>query len=451
MVEKEIMTKLFKHQKKAHRTINQFNGRCLVSHEMGLGKTLTSLSWGIENKKFPIIVVCPASLKWNWKREVKHHFGMKVRVLKGQTPDMNLPKRDITIINYDILQYWLQYIQDINPKLLIIDECHMIGSRTTKRTKSVKYIARGVPHVLALSGTPLVNRPAELWNTLNIIKPRLFPTFFHYALEYCGAKRNRWGWEYKGATNIAKLHQILLDNVMDRCKKSDTDLDLPEKMRIVMPFEIESKEYDFALNNFKGWLQKNRPDKADASWRAKQVTQLGYLKQLAAKAKLPIVIDWVDDFLQESSGKLILFGIHKEILKVLKDRYKNICVSIDGETAPDDRQIACDRFQNADGVRLFIGQIKAAGVGLNLTAAETVGFVELGWTPGEHTQGEDRCHRIGTRNAVSCYYFVAKDTIEEKLLKIIQEKQQNITRILDGRNVEEGLDLWDQLCKEMGI
>jgi SWI/SNF-related matrix-associated actin-dependent regulator 1 of chromatin subfamily A len=175
---------------------------------------------------------------------------------------------------------------------------------------------------------------------------------------------------------------------------------------------------------------------------------MGYLKRLAAELKTKAVTDWIDTFLEETEEKLVVFAIHKSIINVLKERYPNSVV-VTGSVTGKKRQRAVDKFQRHKGTRLFIGNLQAAGVGLTLTASSTVVFAELGWTPGEHTQGEDRVHRIGQKYPSTCYYLIGVDTIEEKLSRIIQEKQTILSSTLDGGCIEEQLDIFDQLQQEI--
>ena len=190
--------------------------------------------------------------------------------------------------------------------------------------------------------------------------------------------------------------------------------------------------------------------KALKARKAKYLVRMGYLKRLAAELKMKAVCDWVDTFLEDTDEKLVLFAIHRKVITILQERYGKKSVVIDGSTKKRMRQLMVDKFQENPRCRLFIGQLTAAGVGINLTAASTVAFVELSWVPSEHTQGEDRCHRIGTVNPVSIYYLIAKGTIEEKLCKVIQAKQRVLNRTLDGAATKvSNLDVYTQLEKEL--
>ena len=335
---------------------------------------------------------------------------------------------------------------------ILVSNCgSYLGNPGTQRTKAIRKLCTEVPQVIALSGTPLVNRPAELWPTLNILRPDLFKSFWPFGMHFCGPRRIPFGsgWDFRGASHLDELHALLFKELVIRRRKVDVLKDLPGKQRHVVPLALTNpKEYEHAHNQFLDWLRKRDPGKVSAALRAEQLVRLGTLKQLAARLKLPFVFEWVDSFLKETDEKLVMFGIHREILGQLHRRYQKICVLIDGQVSSKDRQLAVEKFQTHANTRLFLGNIKAAGVGLNLTAASTVAFCECDWTPGAHVQGEDRAHRIGTTNQVSVYYLVAHGTIEEYLAQIIQEKQRVLSAVLDGGNGED-LNVFEQLTEAL--
>ena len=457
------MTQPYPYQLRGVRKIEWFNGRALLADEMGLGKTLQTLLW-IQNhpEVRPIIVVCNASLKYQWEREAKMHIGMRAEVIEGTTvPQQRLiTPHQLIIINYEILNWrgrkkkkdkdgWLYFLKKLKPKLIVIDECQAIKTRQAQRTKNVRKLCRGVPHVIALSGTPLTNRPAELWPTLNILRPKLYPSFIPYAFEYCNPKLQYGRWVYNGAENLDKLHIELKENVMIRRLKKHVLKELPPKTRIVIPMPIDNpKEYQRALHDFLGWLKTKSKLLEKKARKAMQLSKVSYLLRLAGQLKLNNAIAWIDDFLDESDGKILLFVVHRKIVAQLREHYPNH-VHVDGSVTGRDRQHAVDKFQNDKRIRVFIGNIDAAGKGLNLTAASTVAFLELTWTPGQHTQAEDRVHRIKQKEATTAYYLVGRETIEEKLCKIIQDKQHVLDAVLDGKPQDAGGNVFDLLMKEL--
>lgn len=429
-------TKPYPFQLVGAKKIRKFKGRALLADEMGLGKTLQALFWSFKTKKArPIIVVCPSSLKINWQREAEKHVGMMSEILEGQKTPKRKPiqHHPIFIINYDILSYWVDWLRSLDPQVIIFDEVHYIKNRSSKRYKASQELAKDVKHVIAISGTPLTNRPAELWTTLNIVRPDLYKSFWAFAQKYCKPTRRPWGWEYKGATNLPTLHKELTDNLMIRRLKTDVLRDLPDKKRIIVPVQLKKfKEYREATTRFIEWLSKKDISKAKSAARAEALVKLGYLKRLAAELKLEFTMEWIDNFLEDSDGKLVVFAKHQKIIKPLYQKYRKMAVLVDGSVKGEKRQDAVDQFQMNKKVRLFFGNLQAAGVGLTLTKASVFLFAELDWVPADHLQAEDRIHRIGQLEHVFIYYLIALRTIEEDLADIIVNKQSISNAVLDG-------------------
>ncbi len=428
--------KPFPFQKQCVRSVEHFDGRTLFSCDMGLGKSAMSLWYAIRNGKFPMVVVCPASVKWQWQDEVLKVLGMGSTVCEGM---WSSPLQDdIVIVNYDVLGGWTEELRRLKPKLIVLDECQYIMNPKAKRTRNVRALCRGVKHVLALSGTPLVNRPIELFPTLNILQPTVFPSRFQFGLRYCGGKRNRWGWEFRGATKTKELNQLLLDTCMVRRRKDDVLSELPPKIYQVVPTEIEEAEtYHDAEENFIEWLASEDPEAAVRASRAEGLTRTGHLLRLAARLKFRSTVDWINDRLAADDAKLIVFAVHQQMITALKQEIKCSSVVVDGGVSGRQRVAAVNSFQNDPEVRVLIGNVQAAGVGLNLTAASGVVFTELPWQPGLVAQAIDRAHRIGQTDCVNVYFLVARGTLEEARCRIIARKQEVVTFVLDG-TVEDG-------------
>jgi len=450
------MTKLYPYQKRGVKRIIRFKGRVLLADEMGLGKTIQALVYVKRTPRVcPVLVICPASAKWVWADEARRHLKMKSLILSGTKPKLPADLPPIVIINYDILSRknknketvgWLETLLSIKFRTLIIDECHFIKNTRAIRTKAVHKLGRKAKHVLALSGTPLTNRPAELFSVLKLLHPKVYTSFRKFAWKYCNPKWTPWGWDYSGSKNLKELHQELKDLCMIRRRKSQVLKELPDKNRMVIPVEIERKsEYQLAENDFFKWLMTKTNVKKIPM--AEKLVQLGCLKRLAAELKMRMVFDWIDTFLEETDEKLVIFAYHKKIIKTLVNKYKKISVIVDGSVSMDKRKKAIKTFQKKRKVRLFIGNIIAAGTAITLTAAHSAVFVELDFVPGNHIQAEDRIHRIGQKEKVFVYYLVAKGTIEEKLCKIIQKKAEIIASVLDGKTKQDRLDVFDRLLK----
>lgn len=457
------------------RQLMKWGGRALLADDMGLGKTVQSLMWlKLNNTKIPAIIITPASLKYNWERECRKWLRTdKISVLSGTTPT-NI-YNDIIIINYDIVQYWLKYLLSISYQTIILDECHYIKNDKAQRTKAVKALCKSMKHIIALSGTAILNRPIELFNTLNILNPRLFPNKWNFAHKYCGAKHTGFGWDFNGASNMDELHSILRNHLMIRRKKQDVLKELPDKTYNYIPIEISNrKDYDYAKDEFIAFVTQNISDelneaeislqkelgyvnialnkeeiiqeKVSSISKAETLVKIGHLQQMATEGIISQVKEWIYNFL-ENDEKLVLFATHRRFITEIENEFKDISVKIDGSTPVAQRQRMVDDFQNNKKIRLFIGNIKAAGVGITLTASSNVAFIEYPWSPGDLTQAMDRCHRIGQKNNVNIHYFIAKDTIVEEMLQLLEEKQKIIDNILDGRN-QDNENIVNKLLKQ---
>jgi SNF2 family DNA or RNA helicase len=279
-----------------------------------------------------------------------------------------------------------------------------------------------------------------MFNTINVVKPGLI-SFWAYVHQYCAAKNTRWGWDFSGASNTEELHRLLSDTIMIRRLKKDVLKDLPPKIKTVLPLEMEDKvarEYRYAESNLIEWLQSKEGKKAaERAQMSETLVRIEKLKQLAFQAKKKSVLAWIDEF-YETGEKLVVFCTHKTTVEELKTRYKEVCVVLDGSTSMKDRQKAVDDFQNNPEVKIFIGNLNAAGVGITLTASSNVAFVELGWSPGLHSQASDRCHRIGSKgDSINTYYLIAEDTIEEEIAALLDKKMKVLDQVLDGKETED--------------
>ena len=429
---------LYPFQKTGVAFIEAKEGRVLIGDEMGLGKTMQALAWlQLHPELRPVIIVVPASLKLNWAKEAHTWMNRpRIQILSGTSADKKL-KGEIIIINYDILHPWMNVLLAYGPMVLVTDECHYYKSSKAKRTKAVMALGRHIPYVLALSGTPIVNRPIEVYNAVKLIDPTILPTRFEYAMKYCGAKNNGFGWDFSGATNTEELHEKLSNTIMIRRKKADVLPDLPDKMRSFIPMELDNeKEYQFAEKNFIAFVRDRKgKEAAERASNAQALVEIGGLKQLAVQGKMKQTIEWITDFL-ESDQKLVVFAVHKFVINALMEAFGIIAVKVDGSVTGINRDRAVVEFQTNPAIRLFVGNVKAAGVGITLTASSNVAFLELPWTPGEVVQAEDRVHRIGQSNNVCIHYLLASGTIEEKIAELIDRKRKVLDSVLDGEETD---------------
>ena len=440
---------LFRYQNIGVQFIEEQKGNALIADEMGLGKTAQALAWcQLHPELRPVIIVVPASLKLNWEREAEMWMSdPEITILYGGIPS-KIYCKDLIIINYDILTHWVKELILLQPAVIIADEIHYCKTNKAKRTRAIKKLAKHTAHFIGLSGTPIVNRPIEFYNAIQLIAPTMFPNWMDYTKRYCDRKHTGFGWDYSGASNTEELHQRLVSTIMIRRKKEDVLQELPPKIYSFLPIELSNEqEYSTAEQDFIEFVRTRRgKEAAERASNAQALAEIEGLKQLAVVGKLKQAIDWIEDFLQ-SDQKLVVFAVHKFVITELMERFKNIAVKVDGSVSGTNRQLAVDKFQNNAETRLFIGNIQAAGVGITLTAASNVAFLELPWTPGALVQAEDRCHRIGQKDSVNIYYLLAEETIEEKIAMLLDEKKIVLDAVLDGKAPERGSLLMELINK----
>jgi len=413
----------------------------LIADEMGLGKTVEVLTHLYNHQQWrPVLVIVPSSVKINWKREISKWTESSeddICVLTGQNGNITR-KKDWYIVNYAILHHRLEELLKLDYKAMIIDESHYIKNYKAKRTKSVKKLSENVEHIYCLSGTPMPNRPIELWSQINILNPKVedFKTLWGnknskgFAKKYCNAHENKWGWDVDGASNLDELYNKLRKSVMIRRRKKDVLDELPDKRRLLVPLEIDNRsEYQQAEQNFTQWMNKYNPI---SNWEEAEIlVRMEKLKQIAWKGKYKQMIKWVNDML-EHGDKTVIFAHHRELQSKLYEEYEDISVKIAGGMNDNDKQDAIDEFTNNDDIRLCITSTQAGGTGINLQVSSRAVFTEIGWTSSEHNQAEDRIHRIGQEEQCDIYYLMAENTIEEEIFNLINQKQQKIDEAIDG-------------------
>jgi len=442
---------LFPFQKAGVQFLDLHNGRALIADEMGLGKTIQALGWlQLHPLKRPAMVICPASLKENWYRETMKWLNPdpKVQIIKSGEPIT--AGKDVYIINYDIVAKNMDKLVSLMPSVLILDECHYIKNYKAARTKAIITLSERakVPHVVALSGTPLLNRPIEIFTTLQIVRPDIFRSFWNFATRYADAHKTEFGWDMKGAAHLDELQKILRENVMIRRLKKDVLSELPEKQRNMVMLEAsgeEWKDYVFATANIRDWLLKKTGDPYAVmkAMRAEWLVKINELRQLAAKAKMEAVEEWIDNFLESTDEKIVIFAWHNEIIRKILDnpKYRGIAFGFTGEDPVDMRQRIVDIFtdtQKYPNVRILVTSFLTGGVGLNLQVANNVAMLELPWRPADLQQAEDRVHRIGQRNQVTVWYLLLAHTIDEKMAETLNEKMKISGQALDSE-IEESV------------
>lgn len=424
----------------------------LLADEMGLGKSIEVAGViNLQDIAIDILIVCPASLKLNWKRElekwlVSSHY--KIVVVNGEWETA-----DITIIAYSMLTKYSKEIHSKEWNLLVLDEAQYIKEKKAKRTQEIighwnketrTYIPERIQakKKMLLSGTPIVNKPVELWTLANYLDPQNFNDFMQYAKRYCNAAKNRWGWDFSGASHLDELQEKLRASIMIRRLKKDVLKELPEKIKTLViesPNKKDKKvmeqlEIENDLANENG-VDFSSPESFSSSIQKLKSSMIAFseiskVRHQTALLKLPYLIEYLKDVL-ENTEKLVVFGHHHDVLNGIFEEFKDVAVLLTGETPQEERLNLVDRFQTDPNVKLFVGSTLASGVGFTLTASNTVVIAELGWTPAEIEQAIDRCHRIGQTETVWAYYFVFENSLDCNIAKMLIAKQENIEKILN--------------------
>lgn len=437
--------------------------RFINGDEQGLGKTLQSIGTiytahkYLNENSFPCLVICPASTKINWKREWEMWTGKKAMILEDKIKDTwhryhEVAKIDIFIVNYESLKKYfvdqmppkgkLKHSRDIimNPRVklfnsVIIDEIHRCKDRNTQQTKIALQIALGKLYRIGLTGTMIVNKPIDALPQLAIIGKLKDEKVF----------RERYCEGGSGASNLRELNSKLNQFCFFRREKKDVAKDLPEKQRQTILCDITTRaEYNKAKNDFVKWMEDNgcNDEEIARKLRGEIMVRMGVLKQISAKGKLNEVKEFINEII-DSGEKLILFHNLHEIGDAVRKEYPK-AVSVNGRMTSEEKQKAIDGFQNDPNVQLIVCNIKAAGVGITLTASSRVAFIEYPWTYADCAQCEDRAHRIGQKNNVMCTYFLGQDTIDEDMYKMIQEKR-HIGNAITGATDEMDMNFIDNV------
>ena len=460
--------KLFDHQKTGIEFLKK-NKKAILADEMGLGKTIQSIK-AVEDHG-NTIVICPASIKINWQREIKNARPWdRITILNGRTLSQEkqeeAEKSKWIIINYDVINYHKEWIggmvkQD-RIQNVILDEAHYIKGRSI-RAKATIEIVKEAERVYCLTGTPLLNRPIELWNLLVAIEHPITirkGARSRFSTMFCGGHLKtlirRFGppirfWDESGATNLNILRKNLIE-CMIRRKKNEV-LNLPAKIIDVIEVKMnpsQRREYENAWDSYMEYLKMNPPENIKNIMATRQLVEIQKLKQVCSRVKVDQIVTDAQNAIEQGS-KVIVFTQYVKTLENIKagmekikydfgetDNYgkpkmEPIDVAVlSGATKQNDRQKAVDSFQENERVKVFVANIKAGGVGITLTEASIVIFADMDWTPEVHSQAEDRAHRIGQNRMVNVYYYVAQDTIEMDIIELLAKKKQMVNEVIDG-------------------
>lgn len=423
----------------------------LLGDEQGLGKTIqmVKIIEDIYTKIYDakILIICPASLKLNWKEELFTWANLVTGMRWSDTPTKVINENNtqiitsskdwinqdakIVIVNYDLLtkEHVQSEIKKAGFLMCVCDEAHSLKNAKAARTKAAAKIMKGITYNVALTGTPITNRPIELYSLLkclkatDILKP--YDTFRAFAFRYCNAFDGRWGFDASGHSNLDELNFRLRSTIMVRREKKEVLPQLPDKSYQIIPLDAgkKAKEICASLNKLNLDQLKEKPELGS-------VGEIAKLRHELALSKLDDCIEHIK-YIMEDKQKLVVFAHHRAVMEKLAEALKEFApVVFDGSTSMINKNKAVESFQNDAACKVFIGQIQSAGVGITLTAADTVVFVESSWVPGEVEQAVDRCHRIGQKNNVLAQFLTVSGSVDEVMLHSIVKKKSVINRVM---------------------
>ena len=412
--------------------------RFILADDMGLGKTTSTIIAAIETGAKKILIICPASLKINWQREIENYTDRSVYIAEGKNFSQ---EHDFVIVNYDILKNFYDLkekekseIYKSNFDLIIIDEAHYVQNGQAQRTKLVNSFVKSVDKLWLLTGTPMTSRPMNYFNLLSLIESPVAQNWMAYAIRYCQGYQfkagNRKVWNVTGASNLEELRDRTSRQVLRRLKTEV--LDLPDKIISPVYLRLKSKLYEGLMGEYYDWYE-NKTD--ESSSLTVQFSKLMKVRQVIAEEKINDTIELAQNIIDQGK-KVIIFTNFTDTLNKIADHFGKQSVRLDGSTSKPMRQHAVDQFQDNEKITVFVGNLKAAGVGLTLTAAEAVIMNDLSFVPSDHSQAEDRAYRYGQKSNVSVYYPIFENTIEGAIYDILMKKK-NIFETVMGDNIDK--------------
>ena len=430
------------HQKEAVQKLVE-NKKFILADDMGLGKTTSTIIAALESGSKKVLIICPATLKINWKREIENYSDKSVYIAEGKNFST---EADFVIINYDIIKNFHDtkkkgesQILDANFDLVVVDEAHYIKNATAQRTKLINDIVKKVDRIWLLTGTPMTSRPIDYFNLLSLIDSPVAKNWMAYAIRYCqGYQFNVGGrkvWNVMGASNLEELRDRTLGLTLRRLKEDV--LDLPDKIITPVYLRLKSKLYEEVMGEYYNWYEGNPEESKSLTV---QFTKLTKIRQIIADEKIAQTIELAENIIEQNK-KVIIFCNFTDSLNKIVEHFGKAAVKVDGSMSKPQRQHSVDSFQESDKIKVFVGNIKAAGVGLTLTAAEAVIMNDLSFLPSDHAQAEDRAYRYGQKNNVLVYYPIFENTIEGIIYDILNNKKQVIATVMgDNQNTTDAAE-----------
>jgi SWI/SNF-related matrix-associated actin-dependent regulator 1 of chromatin subfamily A len=419
---------------------------------MGLGKTTSTIIAALETGAKKILIICPASLKINWQREIENYSDRSVFISEGKKFST---ESDFVIVNYDILKNFHDLKDSENSllnqsdfELVILDEAHMVSNAQAQRTKIINHFVKKIKRVWLLTGTPMTSRPMNYYNLLSIIESPVAQNWMAYAIRYCQGYQFMAGkrkvWNVQGASNLEELKDRTSKQILRRLKEEV--LDLPDKIITPVYLRTSSKEYKDLMGEYYEWLD-NR--KEESSSLTIQFSKLMKVRKVIANEKVRQTIEFAENIIEQGK-KVIIFTNFTDTLQLIHNHFGKQSVYLDGSCNKVQRQYAVDQFQDNEKIKVFVGNLKAAGVGLTLTAAEVVIMNDLSFVPAEHAQAEDRAYRYGQKNNVLVYYPIFENTIEGAIYDILNKKKKIIGTVM-GDEVSDSIDVVEEILNLINL
>jgi SWI/SNF-related matrix-associated actin-dependent regulator 1 of chromatin subfamily A len=430
------------HQKEAVQKLVE-NKKFILADDMGLGKTTSTIIAALESGSKKVLIICPATLKINWKREIENYSDKSVYIAEGKNFSTDA---DFVIINYDIIKNFHDtkkkgesQILDANFDLVVVDEAHYIKNATAQRTKLINDLVKKVDRLWLLTGTPMTSRPIDYFNLLSLIESPVAKNWMAYAIRYCqGYQFNVGGrkvWNVMGASNLEELRDRTAGLTLRRLKENV--LDLPDKIITPVYLRLKSKMYEEIMGEYYDWYDKNPEESKSLTV---QFTKLTKIRQVIADEKVSQTIELAENIVEQGK-KVIIFCNFTDSLNKICEHFGKAAVKINGSMSKPERQHSVDSFQENDKIKVLVGNIKAAGVGITLTAAEAVIMNDLSFLPSDHAQAEDRAYRYGQKNNVLVYYPIFENTIEGIIYDILNNKKQVIATVMgDNQNTADAAE-----------
>lgn len=488
----------YEYQKQAAIFFDTCNGRALLGDQPGVGKTASAMTYAAWKGK-KTLVVCPANLRLNWRKEILNFTNEKAFVYKWKptkkSGKVNHSKEEsmFHVISYSSFDTYITIEMShtcknvfcgwkerndkkrykdktcpscgvrntvtsratknitfkpdkegitLNPsdyEILIMDEAHYIKNNSADRTKLAKKNLKDIPNKLLLTGTAIKSRPYEFFSLLNFLYPEEWSNAHSFGIKYCAAEKNNFGWDYNGASNLEDLFEKISPFFLRRLKK-DILKHLPPKTYTAIPIEltpIEMREYNKIKKGIKEEHQQDTPEEDN---RMNHLTRIQKLKQFTSEIKMKRAFEFIKDIV-DGDEKVVVFSQYKDVSYKIAEEFGDTAVVFNGDINANKKDEAVEKFMNDENVKVFSGTIGAAGVGITLTSASISIFIDQPWTPADREQAEDRIHRASSKaDKIQIIRLICEDTIDEDIDKLLNQKSSILSKVLDGKEFEQEVE-----------